>query len=158
MKIFSTLLLLTGAGAALIACQKDTNATPAPTKTEYLTASAWVHESSGIDLDKNGTIDFPFTNAVLPDCLFDNKLTFKKDYTAVADEGATKCNPADPQTSTFTWSFGSNETSLNISSPVFSIFSGNLKIVTLTDTKLTLSKDTTYSGQNVLVIANLKHP
>lgn len=156
MKIFSTLLLLAALSVGLLACQKDSD--PAPAKTSLLTEGVWVHESSGLDMDRNGSIDLPFTTAVVPACLLDNTLLFKKDHTAVASEGATQCDPAAPPATDFNWSFADNESSLAISSPVFSLFSGNLKIVTLTNAKLTLSKDTTLAPFGTAsVIVNLKH-
>ena len=97
MKIFSSRLLLLLVSAPFFSCQKESDQPPAePTKTDQLTASAWVHESSGVDVDKNGTIDIPSTTAGIPTCRLDNVLTFKKDKTATADEGSTKCDPADP--------------------------------------------------------------
>ena len=89
MKIFSTLLLLV-ASASFFSCEKESDQPPAEaTKTDQITASAWVHESSGIDMDKNGTIDVASALAGIPACRLDNVLTFKKDGTATADEGAT---------------------------------------------------------------------
>lgn len=157
MKIFSTLFLLAAISTAFSSCQKKSDPAPAPTKTDYLTSSAWVHESSGVDIDKNGTIDIPSASAGIATCRLDNVLTFKKDHTAISDEGATKCNAADPQTTSFNWAFADNETSLSISGNVFTALNGVTKIKSLTATNLTLTKDTVVSSQNVSLIVNLKH-
>jgi hypothetical protein len=154
MKIFSSLLLLTFSCIFFIACKKDDK----ETKTDLLTASAWLHESSGVDADKNGTIDFPFDATIVPTCRIDNVLTFQKGNTAVNDEGAAKCNQADPQVSNFNWSFSDGETTLNISGNVFTQLNGRLAIRTLTKTNLSLSKDTTIVPLgNVAIVVNLKH-
>lgn len=157
MKIFSTLLLLV-ASASFFSCEKESDQPPAEaTKTDQITASAWVHESSGIDMDKNGTIDVASALAGIPACRLDNVLTFKKDGTATADEGATKCDQADPQTTNFNWSFADNESNLVISNNVFTVLNGKSKVKTLTTTNLTLTKDTVISNNNVSLIVNLKH-
>ena len=159
MKIFSSLLLISAVCTGLLACHKDSTPDPTPTSTNMtnLTASTWLYESAGVDVDKNGTIDLPLTSTEVPPCLADNKLTFKTDNTAIADEGATKCNTSNPQTSTFNWNFTNNEKILNISSPVFSVFSGNLNILTLSSSKLTLGRDTVISTIPMQVVVNLKH-
>lgn len=160
MKIFSTLFLPIAASLSFFACQKETNSGSADAKTNDITAAAWVHESSGVDVDKNGTIDLPLTSAGVQACRLDNTLTFKKDGTAIADEGATKCDNADPQTTNFNWNFADNETSLVISNNVFAALNGKLKIKTLNSTNFTLTKDTTITMPttlNVTVIVNLKH-
>jgi len=158
MKIFSTLLLLAVASASFFSCDKESDQPPAqPTQTDNITASAWVHESSGIDLDKNGTIDLASALAGIPACRLDNVLTFQKGGTATAGEGATKCDAADPSTTNFNWSFADNEKSLVISNNVFTILNGKTNIKTLTATNLTLTKDTVISSNNVSLIVNLKH-
>ncbi len=119
-----------------------------------------MHESSGVDIDKNGSIDYSLLFVGVPECRLDNVLTFKKDGTATAGEGANKCSPTDAATTNFKWSFADNETSLNISDNVFSALNGNLKIKTLTSTNFTLTKDTAITTPipaNVTIIVNLKH-
>jgi hypothetical protein len=157
MKIFSTLLLLTVVSVTFQHCKKE-DQQPEQTKTDLLTASAWVHESSGVDVDKNGTIELSLEAAGVPQCQLNNVLTFRNDNTAVADEGATKCNAADPQTTQFNWQFADNETALTFSGNVFTQLNGKFAIRTLNATSLSMSKDTTMPGVgNVAVIVNLKH-
>jgi hypothetical protein len=155
MKIFSSLLLLTLSGTLFLSCKKDNE----ETKTDLLTAGAWKHESSGVDTDKNGTIDFAFDATTVPVCRTDNVLTFQKGNTAINDEGVTKCNAADQQVTNFNWNFSENETVLNISGNVFTQLNGRLAIKTLTKTNMSLSKDTTLPPpfNNVAIVVNLKH-
>jgi hypothetical protein len=158
MKIFSSLLLLTLSCSLFSACTKNDGDSNAETKTDLLTSGGWVHESSGVDTDKNGTIDFPFAATTVPVCRTDNKLTFRRDNTAINDEGATKCNNADQQETTFNWNFSDNETVLNISGNVFTQLNGRLVIRSLTKTNMSLSRDTTIVPLgNVAIVVNLKH-
>ncbi len=98
--IFATIVSLTSCG------KSDNNTTtPAatnPTKTELLTAKGWKITGA----TANGVDAFANFDA----CERDDVLTFKTNFTAITDEGATKCDPTDPQTITETWSFASNET------------------------------------------------
>ena len=118
-----------------------------------------MHESSGVDVDKNGSIDLPLVTLGVPQCQLDNTLLFKTDNTAVADEGATKCNAAAPQTNNFNWSFADNESSIVISNNVFPALNGKFTVGELTSTKLTIKKDTSMPAPigNVSIIVNLKH-
>jgi len=158
MKIFSSLFLLALVSTVFICCQKDSDPTPATTtNTDYLTASAWVYESAGIDQNKDGTIDASFPPGTVQDCQLDNVLTFKKDGSATSDAGATKCNASDPQTTQFNWSFADNDKSLVISNNVFTSLNGKLKVLTLDKTKLSLSKDTTIFSIPLAIVVNMKH-
>ena len=145
----------------LISCGKDDdNDQPQqPTKTDLVTKSSWKYESGGIDQDKNGTVDINFSSlpGVLQPCILDNTATFAANGSGTTDEGATKCSPSAPQTGVFAWAFASNETAMNISGSVLGL-GGQFKIVALTDTKFTLSKDTTISPLgSVALVVNLQH-
>lgn len=125
----------------LPSCGKD-ETPPAPkTKTELISTGTWRFSTatvSGIDISSS-----------LQACQKDNILTFVSAGTGTADEGATKCNAGDPQTSPFTWSFTSAETVLNVSAALFTGGSGTFNIVTLSETQLVLSQ--TISGQVAVV-------
>jgi hypothetical protein len=162
MKIFSSLLCLLAFSALWISCSKKSDPDPAqPTKTDHITASAWVYDNAGIDQDKNGTIDLPLSviaPSVIPTCVTDNKITFSRNNTGSTDEGPLKCNTTDPQTSGFNWSFADNEANLNISNNISALLNGKSKIVTLTATNFTLSRDTTIPFlNNVALVVSLKH-
>ncbi len=147
---FCALMLTT----ALSNCSKDGSSTPA-SKTELITKQAWKIDKSGIDVDKNGAID---TEDSWDACELDNTFLFKSDGSGVFDEGATKCADADPQTSSFTWSFKTNETIL--SGVITQLgFSGDANISTLNDTNLEVYKDVTIVGFPVAIryIIRLKH-
>lgn len=157
MKIFPSILCLAFFACAFISCNKKSNQqTPQPTKTDHLTASSWKLNAAGVDQDRNGTIDFSVM-ALIPACVIDNSITFKRDNTGVTDEGASKCNAADPQTTNFNWSFANAEANLNISNSVLGQLNGSSKILELTETSLSLTKDTVISGITAGVIVQLKH-
>lgn len=122
----------------LLSCKKN-NDSP-PTKTELLTTGSWKFSSatsSGVDI-----------SGALQACQKDNIYTFATGGTGTADEGATKCNGADPQTSAFTWAWLSNETMLQISATLFSGATGDITIISLTETELVGSM--IISGQTVI--------
>lgn len=135
------------------ACGKDDKE---PTKTEILTASAWKFESGGIDQDKNGSVDVPFSSGLLPACYFDNTGTFYRDETGISDEGPDKC-PNAPQTTPFTWKFSNNETMITIGGAGVLGTGGQFRILELTSTRFGMAKDTSVSGFNMSMIVYLKH-
>ncbi|MBN9382801.1 MAG: lipocalin family protein [Chitinophagaceae bacterium] len=118
-----------------------------------LTKGTWKFDTSGIDLDKNGTVDQP--DPILEPCFKDNTFVFNKDSTVVMDEGADKCS-TNPQTGTYSWSITNGNPAI-LKSDVNPILAQGLKIYTLTDTKLTVYKDTTYMGVSFWYIMSLKH-
>jgi hypothetical protein len=151
-------LILLACSIFLFSCEKDDDDTPAePTKTELMTKASWKYDNAGVDADRNGTIDFP-AGTMLQACLTDNILTLSANGTGNVDEGPTKCDAAQPQTSALTWNFTSNETMINLSGGGIVGISGQAKILALSSTALSLSKDTTIAPLgNVALIVNLKH-
>ena len=140
----------------LMSCKKDSSTTNNSTKTDLITKSSWKYQDAGADLDKNGTIDLSITSQ-LQACETDNTLTLRADGTGTLDEGATKCDPNDPPTSDVSWSFSNNETSLNFNGAGILGVSGQFKLLSLTDTQLSFSKDTTLNGTAISLLIQLKH-
>lgn len=137
------------------ACKKDSSSTTT-TKTELISKTSWKYDDAGADADKNGTIDFSLTSQI-PTCLTDNTLTLSANGSGLVDEGTTKCDPSSPQTTPVTWSFANNETYLNIGGSGIIGIGGQFKIVTLDQTTLSLSKDTTYQGVPMAMVIKFKH-
>ena len=98
--IVPTLITLTVAWAA---CSKNSSSS-SNSRVALMTQAIWKYDTSGIDLNKDGTIDIADT---LPACFKDNTYQFNKDSTGILNEGATICYPGDPQTRAFTWSISS---------------------------------------------------
>lgn len=121
------------------ACKK--NDATGPTKMELITTGTWKFDKAGLDVNKDGFMDTDLPPGYLVDCDKDNVITFKSDGTGTVDEGASKCDPADPQTSPFTWSFKNNETILNFPAAVFNGITGDVTIQKLTTTELDMIKE-----------------
>ncbi|NVO20480.1 MAG: lipocalin family protein [Bacteroidetes bacterium] len=106
-------LLLVGA------CKKDSQ----PTKMEMLTAKNWKISVYTVDpslpvTDGGGNI-IGYTSdmlAQMEDCSKDDLTKFNTDGVMINDEGATKCDPASPQTTTGTWLFNTDQTILTVNS------------------------------------------
>ena len=130
-----------------LSCNKDD--TPQPTKTEYITQSAWKFDkatASGIDI-----------SAQIPACFKDNTITFVSNGSGTISEGATICVPPAP--ATFTWSFQNNETRLSLSTPLISGGSGIFNLVVLNEVNLVISQDMTIppSPTPITVVITFKH-
>jgi hypothetical protein len=97
----------------LTSCKKEEPIKP-KTKTELLCSSPWkIYEQTinpGIKIVGGATITDVF--AQLDPCDKDDLVLYKSNGTATLDEGPTKCDPLDLQTSTFTWTFNLDETKL----------------------------------------------
>ena len=113
-------------------CGKDNTPPVVKTKTQLLTQSTWKYKSA----TANGADASAFIQA----CQKDNIYTFVSTGTGSADEGPTKCNAMDPQTTAFTWSFQSNETLLFISTPLFTGGSTTFNLVSISETELVVSQ------------------
>lgn len=146
--LFAALLFL----AVFIGCSKSSSSSGGDRKTLIVQAS-WKYDTAGFDLHKHGVIDIGDTS--IKACVRDNTYTFKKDSTGVMDEGASKCNPADPQTVPFTWKLTHHDSVLNISGNL--LLSGSINILSMNATKFAIYKDTIYLGQSFRYLIFLKH-
>lgn len=142
---------------AATSCGKDSGSST-PTKTETISSASWKYDAAGIDGDRNGTIDIPPPTGTILPCMTDNTITFNANGTGTIDEGTTKCNTTDPQSTAINWSFTNSETALNLNGTSVLGVSGPFKILSLTSTQLSLAKDTTVAIIGaVSLVVNLKH-
>lgn len=125
------LLLAVAASVSLASCGNDDDEV-APTKTDMLTGKKWKQVAeTETRSDTTGTID---TFAPVVSCDKDDLLVFKTDSKLIFDEGATKCDPNDPQEfEAGTWALTNNESKLTLTILGFPV-EGD--IVELTTTKL----------------------
>lgn len=112
--LFPTMLALSLLTTVLfVSCAKD-EPKKAPTKTELLCSSPWIMTSltvdPAVDLGNGIVITDYFTQ--VPACVKDNLNKYNSDGKGIYDEGASKCDPKDPQTTGFTWLFSADETKL----------------------------------------------
>ena len=151
------LFILSIIAIAFFSCKKDESSPPATiTKTTILAEQSWKFNNAGLDPNKDGTIDQDVSSFV-SSCLKDNTVSFATNGSGTSDEGLTKCNSADPQSIPFTWSFASNETLININGNAVAGKGGQYKVISLTNTGFSLSKDTVYQGISTTFVVNLKH-
>jgi hypothetical protein len=96
------------AGALLTGCKKDGDT---PTVSRALLIGTYKltseHYSPSLDLDGDGDKESE-AYPLLDECEKDNRVTFHEDGTGVLNEGDSKCDPDDDQTSSFTWELGSD--------------------------------------------------
>lgn len=157
MKTIVLYLFLVSGIVLQFSCGKD-DPPAGPSKTELITKAAWKYDTGGVDANKDGFVDTALPPGYVLPCNTDNTLTFSTGGTGVVDEGATKCDVADPQTRNFTWTFTAGETMINFPSVVFSGLTGDVKIKALTDTKLELMKEVNIGAPStVFVIISFKH-
>jgi hypothetical protein len=133
--------------ASFTACKKTS--VHVKTNTELLTQSSWKFD--------NARVNGADVSAFLQACQKDNTLLFVSNGTGTVDEGPTKCNSGDPQTTPFTWGFLSNETVLHISTILFTGGSSDFNIVALSETQLVLSQNITVSGSPQNAVVTFKH-
>ncbi len=115
-------------------CNKNDN--PPKSDTDYIIQGSWKFDkatSNGSDV-----------SGVIQACYKDNVLTFTANGNGTLDEGASKCNSGDPQSTNFTWNFTNNGSTLNVSSGIIVGQAGSFKILSLNDSQMAL--EATISG------------
>ena len=137
----------------IASCKKSSNNNSSNDRMTLITSSAWKYDTVGLDLDRNGTIDYGDTVSA---CYKDNTYLFNKDSTGVANNGTVKCDDSEAQTVDFTWSFTGTNQSMIKSDAVPELENG-VNIFALTSTKLVLYKDTSILGNDVWYIVQMKH-
>ena len=130
--------------ATLTACSKGSSK---KSNTELITKAAWKLETAGLDADKNGTVDLPETFEA---CQLDDLITFATNGTGTADAGATKCDPADDQTYSFTWQFKNEEKELEFDGETYKVYS-------IDDTNLKIYFEETSGATTLRYLFILKH-
>jgi hypothetical protein len=127
---------------ALGACDKNSEPAPAPpSPTDLLTAKNWRLTTATVTL---AGIPVPVPGLVGA-CSLDDYLKFNTNKTVVHDEGATKCDPTDPQTDNGTWSMPSAD-KLTITLPNSSLPSGTFDVKELSATTLHLYISSSQGG------------
>ena len=92
-------------------CKKDKS----ESNTDKLTGKWWVNTSMTIDpaINLGGTLITDLWSQI-PACTKDDMQKFESGGVFTFDEGATKCSTNDPQTTTGTWAFNSDETVVSV--------------------------------------------
>jgi hypothetical protein len=136
MKKSFLLMLAVAASFTFVSCSDDDEDTQ-PNKTELLTNKNWKKTAETETMSNTpGSTDL-FTS--VPDCTKDDILKFGTNGTFTWNEGASKCDPTDPQEFlNGTWAFTNNETKVMITIP--GLGDGELELTELTASKL-VTKD-----------------
>lgn len=106
----STLCILFSFSFMISCHDKDEKVTPDVDETSYFTDKKWItvniESSPEFDFDDDGKLDKDVTKFIFEPCSLDDIMIFKSDKKLAFDEGATKCDPTDPQQVTDgTWSY-----------------------------------------------------
>jgi len=102
----STIVLLSAS------CKKDSSE---PSNTEKICGKNW--RIVALTIDPGIIIGSATVTDLLPQipsCSKDDFETLNTNGTYTDDEGASKCSPSDPQTTSGTWKFNSNETIITL--------------------------------------------
>ncbi len=102
------IMLLSGLILAGTSCSKDEDE---KTNKDLLVGKDWKMTALTINPAVNSMTDF---YAFLPACTKDDLTKFNSDGTVNFDEGASKCDSGDPQTTYGTWSFNADQTVLSV--------------------------------------------
>lgn len=146
MKIRSFALIAT-LSLFIISCDKNDTPAPAKTKTELLTTGTWKFSSA----TANGT-DISNQNPPFEPCKKDNILSFTASGNGNINEGATKCNVADPSDTPFTWNWLNSETTLHISTILFTGGSSDFTLESVSATQLVVTQGyTPGAGATILI-------
>jgi len=119
-----TLMALALAFLIVSSCKKEETKSETKSKTELLTAKAWKITAQTINPGVVVSPNLPAVTdlfALYGPCQKDDTEKYNTGGTGVSDEGASKCDPTDPQSENFTWSFINNETQLKNDDQVFNI-------------------------------------
>ena len=127
----------------MVSCTKKSNSpTPTETKTQLLTGKNWKMTAQtcnpGIVISGTLITDiYAFLISNGSACFLDNISNFYTDGTYTVNEGATLCDPQDPQlNNTGIWSFQNSETTLiqdGIAYTIVTLNSTTLKLKSLED-------------------------
>ena len=134
------LFLLVALTFAFGACKKDDNN---KSNREQLIEKNWRMTAVTTDPPINfGGIQFSDLYAQFQDCDKDDLLIFKTNGTVNYDEGATKCDPTDPQTTTGVWVLNTDET-------VVTVDGESWTILEISDNRLKVKYTTDFFGNGV---------
>jgi len=109
-------------------CNKNDN--PPPSRSDFIVTAPWKFDkamSNGADV-----------SGFLSTCYKDNIITFTANGNGTFDEGASKCNSGDPQTTNFTWNLTGNGTILFVSAGIIAGQSGSFPVIALDDSQMVL--------------------
>jgi hypothetical protein len=145
MKSLKVIMLFCALITLMTACKKNKD----QTRSELLVTKAWKVADYGDDINKNGVIDA--SESDLGNCEKDNSYTFATGGIGTFDEGASKCDPMDPQSAAFNWQLTEGETKLTLSIGGFPVVAG-ATIITLDNSNFVFAQDFSGTGQKTIIV------
>lgn len=133
----------------LSSCTKKNDGDTTKPKSELIVSSPWKFSKAtilGVD-----------ASSYFEDCQKDNVATLQANGTGTLDEGPTKCDSGSPQSISFTWALTNNETTLQVSTVLFSGGSNEFTIESISSTTLVLSQVVTISTISQKVVFTFVH-
>lgn len=130
-------------------CTKKNDGDTSKPKSELIVSSPWKFSTAtvlGID-----------ASAYFDACQKDNVATLRADGSGTLDEGPTKCDSGAPQNISFNWSLTNNETTLQVSTVLFSGGSNDFTVESISSTTLVLSQVVSVSGISQRVVFTFIH-
>jgi hypothetical protein len=151
LRHFLFVLVIAGFAAG---CTKEASETK-PTTEELISAITWKFSkatASGTDI-----------SSLIQACFKDNTLRFTKaspQNTGLLNEGATKCNAADPQERGFTWVYDASFQKLTVTGTGGAITilpggSNEFTLVRVSSTEMVISQNVAFAGSTQLVEVTL---
>lgn len=150
------LLLAVAASVSLASCGNDDDDVVAKSKTELLTSSGWKATSLTInpafDFDGDGVKETDLLAGEAA-CNTDDITVYKTDKTYTDEEGASKCDPSDPQVyGNGTWTFNGDESVLSTTPAGTGVSTTNYTITELSESTMKLT--TTFKDSTVTYTVN----
>lgn len=147
-----SLLLLAFAALVVLSCKKNKDTATTKTRTELLTTGTWKYTASVITPaydyygDGNAVTDI---FSIMKPCEKDDYEIYKADGIWQYKEGATMCDPSDPQEFSDSWRFAANEKKLFVGSvehTILELTQTTLKLrYTIKEGNITYTEEDTYS-------------
>lgn len=141
-KMIRFTLIAFAALIVLSSCKKDDKS-----NTELLTAGNWKLVSEMEKVDNGNWVE---NIGSYSSCDLDDYIIFKTNNTYEFNEGASKCDPTDPQIETGIWAFEANETKLSVDGEA-----ADLK--ELSSSTLMISSSITFGGSIYYSKQTFKH-
>ena len=141
------------------ACKKEESKQHVKTKKEILTSGKWKVTSSKALIQSPGSPAQHDLFASIPPCQQDNLYVFNSEGTGTIDEGETKCNPDDPQsTNTGNWQLLDYDKKLRMRVK-FDILDAEITsdVLELNDLSMVLKYDTTYLSYPTTITTTFSH-
>jgi len=141
ISVLITTLLVTGSS-----CDKDDDVVQTPVTRAQLLARSWKQTDLLASTPGGSPVSVFLT--VMEACQRDNIWTFKSDGTYIVTEGATKCDPTDPDTTTTgTWQLIETDTKIIIDD--VNEAPQTLSITELTSSSLKINGNISYGGSTI---------